>query len=338
MATNTDELLARLQEIIASSVRLENDITTRQSQAPAILSESEKRQNLPLIGTIMGNLDQTPSRNEKLREETEAAAVQLFATFKRRVQVEARSALTRRLRETWNHEMLDGLSSDWSSRLDSNSANLDLPVIDGLLPDTTIDPRELVTRSPQQETSQPIDNHQHVQDQGTRELPGSAGGLGLMSSQVDAANKSLPNFQQTTQNSSTSMKRRAATDLRTPKKRRRVKESIDFDEVYQDGQPQHRIVTTSSNHESQYFIYKCREHDSFFHSKDPRRTGVHHLRRKHGTAFLSRATFKTVHRLFSIEVQNCTDELARKNNEAFDKNVLVESITPETHGQDVGKL
>jgi hypothetical protein len=183
MATNTDELLARLQEIIASSVRLENDITTRQSQAPAILSESEKRQNLPLIGTIMGNLDQTPSRNEKLREETEAAAVQLFATFKRRVQVEARSALTRRLRETWNHEMLDGLSSDWSSRLDSNSANLDLPVIDGLLPDTTIDPRELVTRSPQQETSQPIDNHQHVQDQGTRELPGSAGGLGLMSSQ-----------------------------------------------------------------------------------------------------------------------------------------------------------
>ncbi|KAI9147615.1 serine threonine protein kinase, CMGC group [Paramyrothecium foliicola] len=119
-----------------------------------------------------------------------------------------------------------------------------------------------------------------------------------------------------------SSKRPNTTELENPAKRPHARRTVTFTDVYQNGQAptKYRILDKRwGGNKVKWFIFHCDEHNLAFSSKSPLHKGSRHLRKEHYKEMVERSySWKVVYKHLGIEVTQCTDELARMNNEAID--------------------
>ncbi|WAO96055.1 Hypothetical protein NCS54_01371600 [Fusarium falciforme] len=102
--------------------------------------------------------------------------------------------------------------------------------------------------------------------------------------------------------------------LATAQKRKNVKRSIHFEEVFQNGNaPIKHVIVQWPPDQGSWYILRCEEHD--FNLKDNPLVGAAaHIRsKKHGK---KSSDYNTVLELLGIEVLGCDESLAEKNNVA----------------------
>jgi hypothetical protein len=88
--------------------------------------------------------------------------------------------------------------------------------------------------------------------------------------------------------------------------------SIDFDDVYQDGNAETKYIITK--HKGFWYILECKEHNLHFMSNNPIHGARKHLTAEaHGSL---NAKYDETVRLLGTRVLNCDEDLAKLNNEA----------------------
>ncbi|KAF4983517.1 hypothetical protein FDECE_17288 [Fusarium decemcellulare] len=91
--------------------------------------------------------------------------------------------------------------------------------------------------------------------------------------------------------------------------------SVSFDDVFQGGEaPVKHIIAQPPKGDKRWFILRCNEHNHNFKHPPFRGAKAHLESRLHGC--LSKVSNELIIECFGIEVLNCNDELAKKNNSA----------------------